>query len=94
MRGIVGIRIMFAFSVLSVVPLSLSATPSRAQAAEKSNLVQDFNHYMDSCHPLNSPPVSSPQDCSNELAELTARQHTLNMSDADLKAAGVRGGFH
>lgn len=88
MRVIYRAAAALAFSALSVGLMALSAAPARAQFDSKTILVQDFKAYIDRCQPANSPPITS-QSCTNEHDELAARQKKLNMSDAELKAAGV-----
>jgi hypothetical protein len=88
----VGVRLVFALSVLSVGTVFFAVAPSRAQSENKAMLVHDFNSFMDRCHPKYEPPVAS-QACTDDLATLTAREHQLNMSDDDLIKAGVRVGF-
>jgi hypothetical protein len=100
-RVIAGVRIACALGALSVGPMLLSVAPARAQADDKTILVQDFNAYMARCHPENTPPAAS-ETCTNALVELTTRERKLGMTDDDLTAAGVRGsirggfrgGFH
>jgi hypothetical protein len=88
----VGVRLVFALGVLSIGMVFSAVTPSLAQSENKAVLVQDFNSFMDRCHPKYEPPVAA-QSCTDDLAALTAREHQLNMSDTDLIAAGVRVGF-
>jgi hypothetical protein len=92
MRVDVGLRPIFALGVLGAGMVFFAVAPSRAQSENKAMLVQDFNSFMDRCHPKYEPPVAS-QSCTDDLAALTAREHQLNISDADLIAAGVRVGF-
>jgi hypothetical protein len=68
--------------------MALSTAPARAQFDSKAILIQDFKDYMGRCQPANSPPVAS-QACINERNELADRQKKLNVSDQDLKNAGL-----
>ena len=82
--------------VLSLIMLAavMSAAPAPAQTDSKTVLVQDFKAFEERCKPVASqPPAPLSQSCANELAALPQRQHDLHLTDADLEAAGVRGGF-
>jgi hypothetical protein len=79
---------------LIMVSMALPAVPAAAQTDSKAVLAQDFKAFDERCKAVTSqspPPLS--QSCANELAELTRRQRSLHLTDADLEAAGVRGGF-
>jgi hypothetical protein len=69
----------------------LSAAPAAAQADSKTILVEDFKAFVERCKPAASQPLSP--SCANELAGLTRRENDLHLTDADLEAAGVRGGL-
>jgi hypothetical protein len=88
LRVICRATVGLAFSALSIGLMALSAAPARAQFDSKPILIQDFRAYMDSCQPANRPPVTS-QLCTNERNELAERQKKLNVSDEDLRNAGV-----
>jgi len=47
--------------------------------------VQDIKAYQDRCEPAQSS-APAPSQCTNEKAGFIARQHKLNLSDADLSA--------
>ena len=89
-------RAIKSAGVLSLIMLGvvMSAAPAPAQTDSKPVLVQDFKAFDERCKAVTSqPPPPLSQSCANELAALTQRQHDLHLTDADLEAAGVRGGF-
>jgi len=84
------IKIVFALCVMSAGMMLLSSAPAVAQADSKAILIQDFKAFKRQCP---GSPSSYSKFCANELAQLTRRQQALHLTDADLEAAGVRGGF-
>ncbi|MGO9358472.1 MAG: hypothetical protein ACLP1D_12490 [Xanthobacteraceae bacterium] len=71
----------------------LFAAPAAAQTDSKTILVQDFKAFVERCKPGTQPPAALSPSCANELAGLTRRENDLHLTDADLEAAGVRGGL-
>jgi hypothetical protein len=81
-------KVALAFSALGAGFVAVSAVPARAQSDSKAILIQDFRDFIGRCQPANSAPVAS-QACTNERNELTERQKKLNVSDDDLRNAGL-----
>ena len=76
--------------LMTVSGLLQSPMPAIAQADTKELLVQDFKAFRDRCPGV---PSSYSPSCADELAQLARRQQALHLSDSDLEAAAVKGGF-
>lgn len=78
----------------------LPSLPSSAQSDEKDYFIQDVKVYREKCDNASSGQTGILQQCKNEKAELTQRQHQLNLTDAEVDQklnaktrGGLRGGL-
>ena len=81
-------KLAFAFGLIGVGSLGLTAAPSAAQPGGKDPILQDFladvRAYVDQCKGDPNARQASPQQCANQKAELQRRQKPLHLTDAEV----------